>query len=50
MKEKIKLEDLPDLFGRLVDGQHYSEYYTTTLKRCLANYVIPFIEETEYKR
>ena len=49
MKEKIKRKDLPVLFGRLVDAQHYSEYYTATLKKCMANYVIPFMEKMRYE-
>lgn len=48
MKEKIKRKDLPVLFGRLVDAQHYSAYYTVTLKKCMANYVIPFMEKIGY--
>lgn len=44
MKEKIKRKNLSILFGVLVDSQHYSEYYAMTLKKCMANYVIPFME------
>lgn len=49
MKEKIKRKDLPALFGRLVDAQHYSVYYSATLKKCMVNYVIPFMEKMEYE-
>ena len=37
MKKEIKKERLPDLFGGLVDAQHYSEYYAKTLKKCRRN-------------
>lgn len=49
MKEKIRRKDLPALFGRLVDAQHYSEYYSKTLKKCMSNYVIPFMQKMEYE-
>ena len=48
MKKEIKKERLPDLFGGLVDAQHYSEYYAKTLKKCLKDYVIPFMEKKGY--
>ena len=48
MKEKIKRKNLSILFGILVDSQHYSEYYAMTLKKCMANYVIPFMEKMGY--
>lgn len=49
MNEKIKRQDLSVLFGRLVNAQCYSDYYAMTLKKCMVNYVIPFMEKMEYE-